>query len=213
MPWSPPTPPNSPTPDRVKGALYGSKLFDQPEHADLRNAVAAFVASSDAIVAATPLALEIGFDHGMVLLDHAHRFPQIRWLGAEIRKKRVDAAAAHAPANALLLRADARTLLAALLPAGSLHFVYILFPTPTENPRHLLLTEPFVELLHRALAPDGQVHLATDVLGLFQWAEQLFDGWPDGPGVPFGPVLSRRERVCRRDGLPVYRLTRQRKPG
>ena len=204
MTWTPPPLLDARDPDRIRGALYGSQLFDQPEHANDRDAILSFLQTGEV---QSPVALEIGFDHGMVILDHARRFPHIRWLGLEIRKKRVEAAARHAPDNCRLVRADARTVLAALIPRNTLDFIYILFPTPTEDPRHLLLTPQTVEHLRRALKPNGQLHLATDVEGLFYWAEQLFTDWLPGTGLPFGPVLSRRDRVCRRDGLSVWRAT------
>lgn len=182
--------------------LGGSALYDQPRHAEVRARVQAFVGSG------APLAVEVGFDHGMRILDHARRWPEIHWLGLEIRKRRVAAAAPHAPPNCLLWSADARTVFSALLPPGSVSWVYILFPTPTDNPRHLLLTPSFVSAVGRALAPDGAVYVATDVAGLATHTATLFDGWPEAPMPPMGPVLSRRERVCGRDGLPVYRLCR-----
>ncbi len=187
----------------------------------MRDALLAFVATAAAHGSATapdatarsPVALEVGFDHGMRILDHARRFPDWRWLGLEIRKARVDAAIPHAPPNCLLVRADARTIVASVLPAGCLDLVYILFPTPTENPRHLLLTPGFVRDLARALAPGGRGHLATDVEGYFDWAKQCFSAWSETTApLPYGPVLSRRERVCKRDGLPIYRATWER-PG
>ncbi|MDP2314946.1 MAG: hypothetical protein Q8P41_18750 [Pseudomonadota bacterium] len=202
--WKAPAP-LPPAPDgKLRGVLGGTALYDQPRHAEARARLDAFVAGE------TPLAVEIGFDHGMRILDHARRWPDIQWLGLEIRKRRVAAAAPHAPPNCLLWRADARTIFTQLLPPGRVSWVYILFPTPTENPRHLLLTPPFVAGVERSLAPDGAVYHATDVQGLHEHAAGLFAGWPDAPMPPMGPVLSRRERVCARDGLPIYRLCRKR---
>ncbi|MFZ5477661.1 MAG: tRNA (guanine(46)-N(7))-methyltransferase TrmB [Myxococcota bacterium] len=196
--WSPP----ALLPEREHPrALNGSLLFDQPAHAGDRDRLLAFVAGDG------PVAVEIGFDHGMRILDHARRWPDVRWLGVEIRKRRVAAAAPHAPPNCLLFRGDARTVLARLVPAGRLARVDVLFPTPATNPRHLLITPGFVADLARALAPDGVVHVATDVEGLFAWASRCFAGWPTGEPPATGPVLSRRERVCKRDGLPVWRAT------
>jgi tRNA G46 methylase TrmB len=201
--WTPPEP-LAPTADgKLRGVLGGTALYDQPRHAEIRARVDAFVGADG------PLAVEIGFDHGMRLLDHARRWPDIRWLGLEIRKRRVAAAAPHAPPNCFLWRADARTVFTAVLPPARVSWVYILFPTPTDNPRHLLLSPALVAAIRRVLAPDGAVYLATDVQGLHDHAAALFDGWPDAPSPPMGPVLSRRERVCARDGLPVYRLCRR----
>jgi tRNA G46 methylase TrmB len=197
--WTPPKLLSRDEHTRVRGALAGSLLYEQPEHVLTRDRVREFL-STDA-----PTALEIGFDHGMRLLDHARRWPEVRWLGVEIRRARVEAALPHAPANCLLLRADARTLLSAVVPPASLGWVYILFPTPTEHPRHLLLTPGLVSDLARALAPGGSVLLRTDVEGYARWADTCFEGWSTpAEAPPMGPVLSRRERVCKRDGLVVH---------
>jgi tRNA (guanine-N7-)-methyltransferase len=211
-PWEPPALLVHPGGDRVRGALQGSLLFEQPAHRATRDAVRSFVDPSwgggTSPRNAPRVALEIGFDHGMRILDHARRFPEVRWLGLEIREARVQAAAPHAPSNCLLLRADARTVLAVVLPDACLDAVYILFPTPTRNPRHLLLTPGLVDDLARVVRPGGVVHLATDVEGYFTWASACFGAWTPADGPPwYGPVLSRRERVCKRDGLPVHRGT------
>lgn len=203
--WTPPVAPE-PALGGQRGVLGGSALYEGGRHADVRARVADFVAGD------APLAVEVGFDHGMRILDHARRWPEIRWLGLEIRKRRVRAAAPHAPPNCLLLAADARALLPALIPAGRVSWVYVLFPTPTDNPRHLLWTPAFVSALARALGPGGAVYLATDVAGMHAHVDNLLAGWPEAPPPPMGPQLSRRERVCARDGLPVYRLCRSRPP-
>jgi tRNA (guanine-N7-)-methyltransferase len=195
--WSPPPLLPETTDPR---AMHGSRLYDRPEHAAKRDRLLAFCAGEG------PLALEVGFDHGMRILDHARRWPGTRWLGVELRKRRVEAASPHAPPNCLLVAGDARTVIR-LVPAGRLARVDVLFPTPVTNPRHLLLTPGFVADLARALAPDGVVHLATDVEGLHARATTCFAGWPAAPEPEAGPVLSRRERVCKRDALPVWRAT------
>lgn len=203
--WTAPPPVAPVDPGRLPGALHGSLLYEQPRHAEVRARIEGFCAGDG------PLVVEVGFDHGMRILDHARRWTDVRWLGIEIRKRRVEAAAPHAPANALLVHGDARTVLAALVPDGRVAQVDVLFPTPAADPRHLLLTPAMVDTLRRVLAPDGVVQVATDVRGMADWAATLFEGWPalDGPYWS-GPVLSRRERVCRRDGKAVWRLVRRR---
>ncbi len=198
--WEPP-PALAPRPDGLPGALGGSRLYERPEHHAFRDRILAFVDGSGR------LALDIGIDHGARFLDHARRFPEIRWLGAEIRRARVQALLPHLPENAAVVRADARTLLHALIPAGRLAYVLVLFPSPSNDPRHLLVTPGFVTDVARALAPDGVVHLATDVPGMARWAAACFEGWSEGEDPPTGPVLTRRERVCARDGRPVWRAT------
>lgn len=196
--WEAPTP----MPGRaggVPGALSGSQLYDQPEHHAFRDRLRAFVEG------AGPLALDIGIDHGARFLDHARRFPHIRWLGAEIRLARVRALMPHLPQNAAVVRADARTLLHAVVPDGRLAWIYVLFPSPSNDPRHLLVTPAFVDVCARALAPGGCVHLATDVPGMARWITACFADWHATAAPPSGPVLTRRERVCARDGRRVWR--------
>jgi hypothetical protein len=51
------------------------------------------------------------------------------------------------------------------------------------------------------------VHIATDVGAYFEHVSALFAAWRAVPPPAMGTVLSRRERVCARDGLPVWRGT------
>ena len=182
---------------RIKGALNGSLLLQQPRHRHEVERLHAFVAAPG------PVALEIGVDHGTVLIDHARQRSDWRWIGLEVRKRKVANAAPHAPDNALLWAADARTVLAGAMPAGRLSRVDILFPTPVTNPRHLLFSDGFVDDLARAMAPDGVLTVASDVAGLFAWIAEHLTAWGPAEAPWRGEVRSRRERVCVRDGLAV----------
>lgn len=198
--WEPPPLLPSASAEAIRGTLHGSRLYDQPEHAAFAARVRAFCA------AAGPLNLEIGVDRGYRLLAHARRWPEARWLGVELRRSVLPAAEAT-PSNALLLRGDARAVLAGLVPEGRLARVDILFPSPSDDPRHLLLTPAFARLLATRLAPEGVVHLATDVPGMVGLVEAAFEGWLPAPEPPSGPVRSRREKVCEREGRRVWRWT------
>ena len=201
--WTAPEP--QPARAGVRGALGGSRLFEQPKQA-------AEVARFHAFIAGTsPLAVEIGFDHGFRLLDHARRWPDTQWLGLEVRKARVEAMQEVAPPNLLPWRADARTVFATLMPPSRLARVDILFPTPwwdeTKRSKRMLFTPDFVADLATALAPGGVVHVATDVPAYFEHITTLFAAWHTAPHPASGDALSRRERVCARDGIPVGRGT------
>lgn len=198
--WVPPELPDSPDPAHIRGTMYGTRLYDQPAHAAFAARVRGFCAPGP------PLALEVGVDRGYRLLAHARRWPGTRWLGVEIRRTVLDAAEA-APDNALLIRGDARAVLAALVPDARLSRIDVLFPTPSNDPRHLLLTPAFAALVRQKLAPGGVLHLATDVPGLATLAERAFGAWPAAPEPDSGPVLSRREKVCAREGRRVWRWT------
>lgn len=194
----------------VRGALGGSRLFDQPRYRAEVEVFRAFIEPPG------PLAVEIGFDHGMRLLDLARRQPDVRWLGLEVRERRVLAVAPHCPGNCMVWRADARTVFRVLMPPGRVSRVDVLFPTPWWDEKHrekrLLLTPVFLLDLERALAPDGCVHVATDVGPYFEHVEALFAAWRAVEPPTMGEALSRRERVCARDGLPVWRGTWARRP-
>lgn len=196
--WSPPEALSSASSDAIRGTLYGTRLYDQPEHAPFADRVRRFCAPGPV------LNMEIGVDRGYRLLGHARRWPGQRWLGVEIRRT-VLPAAASAPDNALLLRGDARAVLAGLVPPGRLQRVDILFPTPSDNPRHLLLTPSLVALLAARLAPGGVLLFATDVPGMARLATSLFSDWQRVAEPESGPVRSRRERVCAAQERPVWR--------
>ena len=67
------------------------------------------------------------------------------------------------------------------------------------------MTESFVTDVKRVLRPGGDLYLATDVAGYFSAANGLFGAWTQAELPAEVGVLSRRERVCKRDGLTVYR--------
>lgn len=202
--WRPPAL-GPPTAGGVRGALGGSRLFEQPQYRAEAEAFRRF------IDAPGPLAVEIGFDDGRRLLALARATPDLRWLGLEVREARVAEVAAQAPPNLHAWRADARTVFATLMPAARCDRVDILFPTPWwhegKRARRLLLTPAFRDDLARALTPEGTVHVATDVGAYFEHVTALFAGWPTAPDPPPAPVPSRRESACARDALPVWRGT------
>jgi hypothetical protein len=59
--------------------------------------------------------------------------------------------------------------------------------------------------LAASLVPEGIVQVATDVGPYFAHVESLFAHWAPTVPPPAGNARSRREQVCRRDGLTVWR--------
>ena len=94
--WTPPEAPARQERRRVPGAMGGSLLLDQPRYAPQRARIQAFVDQPG------PLAVEVGFDHGITLLSQARARPGWRWLGLEIRRRRV--AAVHPPLDPTRVR-------------------------------------------------------------------------------------------------------------
>lgn len=204
--WSPPQALSRGDGARVAGALGGSLLLEQPRYRATFRDVQAFQSRPGDLV------IEVGFDHGITLLANARAYPELNWMGVELRRQRVEAVKRHAPVNCLPLRLDARALFGAVLPANSVARVDVLFPTPATQASHLLWTPHFVEHLQRCLRDGGLVYLKTDVPGLVKLVDTLFAGWEVGYPPPPAPELSRRERVCRRDGVQVWTRAWRRSP-
>lgn len=116
-----------------------------------------------------PRTLEIGFGMGDALLALAQAQPQRDFIGAEVYPPgigrfllRVEQLGLR---NVRVICADAVQVLDRHLPPGSLSQLLVLFPDPWPKKRHhkrRLINAAFLALAARALAPDGQLHIATD---------------------------------------------------
>lgn len=118
---------------------------------------------------ARPVELEIGCGKGRFLVQAAQRWPERDFLalelaGALVRKVR-DKVRREGLSNVRLLAAEARQVVAEMIPPSSLSRVHVYFPDPWPKRRHAknrLFSPAFVDALARALKPGGEVLLATD---------------------------------------------------
>ena len=116
-----------------------------------------------------PLALEIGGGHGEAAEQLARDFPEYNHAVMEVYPPGVGALlnkleSAGLP-NVRVIRADARTALAAMFADGALHCARLFFPDPWPKKRHRkrrLINAAFVALLAQKIAPGGFAHIATD---------------------------------------------------
>lgn len=167
-----------------------------------------------------PLELEIGSGRGGFALAYAQRFPHVRYVAFEWRKKY--ARETQHDANELglknlkVIEADARPHVPRLFRPGSLAAIHFQFPDPWWKRSHFkraVLQPDFAKLLLELAAPGALFDLRTDVEDrAHQMLETLEDaGWvnPLGRGVfhPYDPeeVPSTRERRYLVSGEPVYR--------
>jgi tRNA (guanine-N7-)-methyltransferase len=108
---------------------------------------------------------------------------------------------------------DARSLLETHIAPGSVAEIHCYHPQPYYEPAEVrlrLITPRFLAIVHRALAPGGQLFLQTDNPGYWKYMRQVvpvfFDfaerrgPWPDAP-----KGRTRREIIALRRGLPVFR--------
>ncbi len=129
--------------------------------------------------------VEIGFGKGRFLLKQALANPDCGFLGIEVASKyyrRVrDRAARDHLENLVLLRGEARYLLAAVLPASFARSVHVYFPDPWPKSRHhgrRLLDPESLDLLLRLLKPGGGLSFATDYLDYGELVNELLLAHP-----------------------------------
>ncbi len=174
-----------------------------------------------------PLELELGAGMGGFALEYAARFPKVRYVAFERRRKYAREAQRRASArrlaNVRFIEADARAEVPRLFTPGSLSAIHLQFPDPWWKRSHrkrALLQPDFSRLLYELLAPGGLLDLRTDVEDR---ARQMISALesaglvnPLGPGA-FHPrdadeIPSTRERRYLVSGAPVYRAKLRKLP-
>jgi tRNA (guanine-N7-)-methyltransferase len=114
--------------------------------------------------------VEIGPGRGETLLAAAAAAPATNFFGIEqttgIAGALTTAAAERGLDNVRVIAADARCVIARLVPDASVAAYHIYFPDPWPKTRHhrrRLVTREFAQHVVRTLVPGGTLHLATDV--------------------------------------------------
>src|SRR5699024_242846 len=133
-----------------------------------------------------PLVLEIGFGMGHSFVEMAHNEPEINFLGIEVHLPGVGACLALAEEeqveNIRVMCHDAIEVLQNCIADNSLHRVQLFFPDPWHKTKHhkrRIVQPAFVQLLHRKLAPQGVLHMATDWQN---YAEHMLEVMKDAEG-------------------------------
>lgn len=171
-----------------------------------------------------PLHLEIGSGNGFYLSGMAAQEPDLRWLGLELRFKRVVIAARKLQAakltNARLVRFDAFNL-ARVFAEGELSGVHINHPDPWAKDRQAhrrLISEPVLTQLASYVRPGGELRLKTD---FYPHVEALLAYVASPAGAPWtvlgtshdilhdgapwaNDVCTNYQRKFNEKGLPVY---------
>jgi tRNA (guanine-N7-)-methyltransferase len=173
-----------------------------------------------------PLHVEIGSGNGHFLAGMAARHPEARWLGLDVRYKRVVLTASKIRAlglsNARIGRFDAFAIDEIFAP-GEVAAFYLNHPDPWPKERHekhRLMARPFAELASRLLAPGGFVRMKTDHRPNVERLVEALDGLPlrvtgrcndyDRDGPPWPPaddVISSYQEKFQRRNEPVFALS------
>jgi tRNA (guanine-N7-)-methyltransferase len=122
-----------------------------------------------------PIEVDLGCGDGSFLVTLAKQNPQRNFLGLERLLGRVRGAcrkiACGNLGNARVLRIESSYAIEYLLPPNSVSVFYLLFPDPWPKRRHQrrrIVTEEFLDAIHRALAPGGSFVIATDEREYFE---------------------------------------------
>ena len=163
-----------------------------------------------------PLEVDLGCGDGSFLTALARENLGKNFLGIERLLGRVRSACRRIEraglTNTRVTRFEISYTVEHLLPPGSVAAFHLLFPDPWPKRRHAprrLVTESFLASLHRALAPNGTVRIATDETGYFRQITRLASESPLFTVMPTAPqsaATTKFERRFRDQGLPIHRL-------
>ena len=163
-----------------------------------------------------PLEVDLGCGDGSFLVASAESNPEHDFLGIERLAGRVRRACRNIGrsrvTNARVLRVESFYAVQYLLPPASVDVFHLLFPDPWPKRRHWrrrVVTSDFLAAIHRALAPQGSVRIATDQMDYFQEIERLvsqFAGFAVSPDTEVRSAISTFEKRFRQCDLEIHRL-------
>ena len=164
-----------------------------------------------------PVEVDLGCGDGTFLAALAERFPERNFLGIERLLGRVRSACGKAARGGLrnvrVLRVETSYAVEFLLPPRSVEIIHLLFPDPWPKKRHhrrRVVTESFLAAVHRVLAANGRLRIATDQEDYFQSIREIispdfFTGKEIESASSDFPLTTFEKHFLAR-GAPIYRL-------
>jgi tRNA (guanine-N7-)-methyltransferase len=161
-----------------------------------------------------PLHVDLGCGDGSLLCQLAAQNPRRNFLGVEKLAGRVAKTcrkSAHLE-NVRVLNVESAYAVRYLLPEASVETFYLLFPDPWPKRRHhrrRIVTNDFLDSIHRALESGGTLRIATDQRDYFEQITRVAGNDPrfrivhtEDANLP----ATKFERRFSDAGAPIYRL-------
>ena len=127
--------------------------------------------------------VEIGSGKGTFLLNYAKSHPHLNLLGIEWANKyyrySVDRLRRWGIENVRIIRTEAAAFLRHHLACSCVSVFHLYFPDPWPKKRHhkrRFVNQENIEQMHRCLVAHGELRLATDHRGYFDWICAFFSG-------------------------------------
>lgn len=145
-----------------------------------------------------PIVLELGCGKGEYTVELARLYPDVNFIGVDIKGARMWTGATQALDEDLKNVAFLRTnieIIDRFFAAGEVQEIWLTFSDPQmKNPRKRLTSTYFMERYRRFLVDGGIIHLKTDSNFLFTYTTYMVDGNKL-------PLLFRTTDLYHRDGL------------
>lgn len=129
-----------------------------------------------------PMVLELGCGQGSYTVALARRYPNVNFIGVDVKGARLWVGSQEALRDKLLnvafLRVDILNLMSFFL-SEEISEIYIPFPDPRPRDREAkkrLISPRFLALYEQLLVVGGKVHLKTDDGDLFDYARMVASG-------------------------------------
>ena len=145
-----------------------------------------------------PIVLELGCGKGEYTVELARLFPDINFIGVDIKGARMWTGATQALNEGLKNAAFLRTnieIIDRFFDTDEVQEIWLTFSDPQmKNPRKRLSSSYFLERYRRFLTDNGTVHLKTDSNFLFTYTTHVVDA----NGLP---LIFRTEDLYNTDGI------------
>lgn len=133
-----------------------------------------------------PLEVDVGCHRGAFIVEMAQRYADVRFLGIERQRSRVERCQSKIKRislpNAQVIQGEGLESVCQLLGSRAVSKVHVSFPDPWPKRRHhvrRMVNPQFLEQAHYLLNVGGELRLMTDDAPYFEAMQEAVDAMPD----------------------------------